>query len=146
MRELLNELRSILDLQKVQAEDRGAVTQMLVGEALGNGLEIPSSPVDNPVQYFRLTHRDRVLETLSEVNEHLIIDIDQTADLAYKLWITRYRMVHEAGSAVTKRLMKTIMCMGGFEIPPHYAQLGAKYPDAHAHRYLIESAKEIRDE
>lgn len=141
MREAISEIRAAMDHLNVRTEDRPAMTQLLVGEIVGNGLTVPSSPVENPITFFRLNHREQALKFLSEINEQLVIDIDATLEVAYKLWVTRYRLIHEPGSAVTKRLLSLMIRDGGYQIPPHLVELSNRYPTAYANEYMVNSFK-----
>lgn len=141
MRKILEELRASLDLNNVKREDRGEMTNLLIAEAVGNALSMPSSPVENPISHFRLHHREMVMDTLSQINEQHVIDIDAVATIVFKLWTMRYRMVHKPGHATTKRLLGAMVRDGGFEIPPGLAKLANQYPGVQANCYLIDATK-----
>lgn len=129
MQKLIRAISASLDLHNVAPQDRGAMTQLMVGEAVGAHLQVPSSPVEEPVSYFRLHLREEAINVASCVNERLVIDIDGVVELAYKLWITRYRLVHEATCGASKRLLQAVVAEGGCNIPPPVSEAFKRYPN-----------------
>lgn len=142
MQNIVKEIRYILESNKVPFEDRGMATELLAADAVGNCLSVPSAPVKDPVAHFRLQLREDALNKLSLINEQQVIDLDRTLDLAYKLWLTRYRLVHEAGSLMTQKLMAKMVSCGGFDIPPQVSDVACRYPNLYANRWLMDEVKD----
>lgn len=72
----------------------------LVGGAIGAYLDMPSSPVDIPRNYFLVNHSERVKSMLGAINEVYPINFDLALTLADNMFLTRYRLVFEPAYAV----------------------------------------------
>ena len=61
-----------------------------VGLAFGGSTGLPSSPVDNPMQYWAATHRLPMNEKISFLNEQVVFDYKAAIDVATNVWMGRY--------------------------------------------------------
>jgi hypothetical protein len=71
------------------------VLMTTLGIAVGYQLSIPSAPVTNAEDYWLATHGDTAKRLISEVNEQAMVPFDTTYRIAQRVWMTRYRLVHE---------------------------------------------------
>lgn len=65
-----------------------------LGIAVGYQVPVPSSPVANPNDYWLSNHADIAKHMISDVNEELLVPYKQTYEMARRVWLTRYRLVH----------------------------------------------------
>lgn len=142
MQNLIAAVNDILADQKVSLADRPAAVALLVAEAVGNSLPLPTSPVDDPFAYFRNTHQVNLNHTLDEVNKGCVIDIDEVEAVVFKLWLTRYRLVHQPENPRAQKLLKMLMDSGAEDIPARYTSLSQQYPALYANRCVMASMAE----
>jgi len=143
MKDLIRQIQCIVEQNGVELMDRSSAVAFLVAEAVGNTLSIPTSPVDNPVHWFRLNHVIHLNSVLSKVNEELVIDIDEVVLVVSKLWLTRYRLVHQPESPATKNLLQLVMAQGGGDVPSRFAEISQKYRLLYSTGSLMEAAKNV---
>jgi hypothetical protein len=136
-------IQSTLRDANVALQDRARMTELLTAEAVANCLSIPSSPVENGTGFYISQHKVNVLEKLSAVNEHIVVDIDQAETLVLQLWLTRYRMVHQATDQRISRLMRIAIREGNYSIPKIYTEMAATYPDTEIRRYHTDDEKDL---
>lgn len=85
---------------KLDPLEKSQYLATLVGGAIGACLDMPSSPVDIPRNYFLVNHSARVNEILGSINEVFPINFDLAVSLADNMFLTRYRLVFEPAFAV----------------------------------------------
>lgn len=127
----------------VALKDRAKAIEVCVAEMIASCLEIPTSPVAELQSYFFAHGKVKALEKLSEVNEHVVIDIDRACDLVYRIWKLRYCMVHRPNDPTVGRLVVNAVNTNSGQIPEAYREVIRKYPDVGLSRYQIEDAKEV---
>lgn len=67
----------------------------ILGSAIGANLDMPSSPVDIPRNYFLNNHSERVSAIIGSVNEVFPINFDLALSIADNVFLARYRLVFE---------------------------------------------------
>lgn len=67
----------------------------ILGSAIGASLDMPSSPVDIPRNYFLNNHSERVSSIIGSVNEVFPINFDLAISIADNVFLARYRLVFE---------------------------------------------------
>lgn len=75
----------------------GVRSQMLpyvVAMAVSKTLPIPSSPVEEVSNYFRVTHGVAIRNIISEINEVIVFDTPVAVELTRQLWELRYNAAH----------------------------------------------------
>ena len=95
LREIMGRVGTSLD-----AVERSKYIATLIGSCIGATLDMPSTPVDIPRNYFLITHGERVGCILCAVNELFPINIDLATSIADNVFLTRYRLVFEPAFAV----------------------------------------------
>lgn len=143
MHNITNTVSDILTYAAVSVEDRKMVTELLVAEALGVCLPIPSSPTDAPNNLFLSLHKLKVVEKLCQVNESIVIDVDRACDLVYNVWLARYRLVHCPNDSRVTRLVELAIRSECSSIPNDVAAVLAKYPKAKIGKYILEKSDEV---
>ena len=142
MRELIANIMDIVSEQKVSLTDRPAAVALLVAEAVGNTLAIPTSPVTDPTGYFRNMHQGQLNHMLDEINKICVIDIDEVESVVHKLWLTRYRLVHQPDSPRVQQLFKMLIETGCPDIPARYTNLTQQYRGLYANNYVMSAIVE----
>lgn len=77
------------------ADEKAKYMASVLGSVIGTTLDMPSSPVDIPRNYFLTNHKHAVGEYLCAINEVFPINIDLAMSLADNVYLTRYRLVFE---------------------------------------------------
>ncbi|MND14865.1 hypothetical protein D3C81_483430 [compost metagenome] len=134
-------LQFALDYGQVQFADRSKVTSLLVADALSTQLPLPTSAVDSPEAWYRNTIRMNLGRALNVINEQHVIDMDIVEDLVFKLWIARYRLVHEPTHPGVSSLLKNMVLCGDITDPVS-VQLAQQYKVVYQNQSVIEAFKE----
>lgn len=95
LREIMGRVGTSLD-----AVERSKYVASLLGASIGASLDMPSSPVDIPRNYFLITNGERVACILGAINELYPINIDLATSIADNVFLTRYRLVFEPAFTV----------------------------------------------
>lgn len=77
------------------AEEKAKYLASLLGSVIATTLDMPSTAVDIPRNFFLTNHKQRVTEFVCEVNELFPINVDLAISLADNIFMTRYRLVFE---------------------------------------------------
>lgn len=77
------------------AEEKAKYLAMVLGGVIAATLDMPSTAIDIPRNFFLTSHKQRVTEFLCEVNEIFPINIDLALSLTDNVYMTRYRLVYE---------------------------------------------------
>ncbi len=75
-------------------KDKEVFCALLLSRAIAFNLQLPSSPVESPLNYYNDNYVDLVNDLLTEVNDSQIIPFEATKKLIIKLWVYRYQMVY----------------------------------------------------
>ncbi|MNU54526.1 hypothetical protein D3C71_435840 [compost metagenome] len=134
-------LQFALDYGKVQFADRSKVTSLLVADALSTQLPLPTSAVDSPEGWYRNSIRMNLGRALNVINEQHVIDMDIVEDLVFKLWIARYRLVHEPTHPGVSSLLKNMVLCGDITDPVS-VQLAQQYSVVYQNQSVVEAFKE----
>ena len=120
MQQVINSVMAALDGRQVPLPLRGKIIAFSLARAMGYDLALPTSSVDSPALYFNTTHRPQLELVLSAVNEIVVFDIGEVEELAYKVWLARYRLVHEMTSVKAALLLDILVADGNGQIAPIY--------------------------
>lgn len=85
---------------KLTPVEKSQYVASVLGSAIGATLDMPSSPVDIPRNYFLVNHSERVNCILGAINEICPINFDLAMTLADNMFLTRYRLVFEPAFAL----------------------------------------------
>ena len=107
--------------------DRPAITCYVIAKSLGHLFALPTSKVENPYKYFRDTHLLHLHEEVSKVNEEVVVDVDEVESLILKIWMMRYRLVHETNHPQVKHYIANLIKLGAADVPKPYVDLMNKY-------------------
>lgn len=130
-------IQRALDCGEVQFADRTKVVSLLVADALAAQLPLPSSAVDHPEAWYRNTLRINIGQALNVINEQHVIDMDIVENLVFKLWITRYRLCHDATHPAASSLLKNLLLCGEVTDPVS-CEIANRYKCVYENRDLIE--------
>lgn len=129
-----------LDWGKVQFSDRSKVISLMVADALATQLPLPTSRLDNPESWYRNTLRTNIGKSLNLINEEHVIEMDTVEELVFKLWIARYRLVHEPTHPAISSLLKHLV-LSGEVTDPVSCQLGQQYRVVYENQDLVDAFK-----
>ncbi len=118
-----------LDRCGVSLQERGYLLTVAFARAVAYRLPLPAEPVENPYRYFIETHKAAAEEMLSEINERVVLDIDAAADLLQRVWIFRYRLVHDAHNVAVRNFLDAMIRVGSRELPPAVSELMVRCKD-----------------
>ena len=99
---------------------RAMSTSIALGRTLSNSLTLPSSPVDNPLQYFKIQNQLNLESLISTINEIVIIDTNAVLDYATKFYEYRYASVHPTPHVIA--LNKQSAIADFFSISKHFSK------------------------
>lgn len=133
-------IQNQLDWGKVQFSDRSRVTSLMVADALATQLPLPTSRLDNPDSWYRNTLRGNIGKALNCINEEHVIEMDVVEELVFKLWIARYRLVHEPTHPAVSSLLKNLVLSGEIT-DPISCQLGQQYRAIYENQELVDAFK-----
>lgn len=111
----------------VELIDRAHALSYITARALGMHFTLPTSKVENPYKFFRDTHQVTLHRLVSEINEELVVDVDEVESLVLKLWLVRYRLVHEPYAVQVRDLLTNLVRNGVSDIPQVYTDIANKY-------------------
>lgn len=121
--------------------DRPAYNTLSVAKLLSRTLPLPTSAVDNPRVWYRNTLSLNLLQTLSDINEVYVLDLDETESLTYKLWEMRYQLVHGVNSPTVELLLNTLIKQGTVEVPESYVRMANQHDHLDASPALFATIK-----
>ena len=134
-------IQRALDCGEVQFADRCKVVSLLVADALSSQLPLPTSAVDSPEAWYRNTLRINIGKALNVINEQHVIDMDIVEELVFKLWITRYRLVHAPSHPAASSLLKNLVLCGEITDPVS-CEIATRYKCVYENRDLIDVFKD----
>lgn len=102
-------IRNMISSLNVPEQERRDILNYTVSVALATSMALPSGPVENPYNYFSENHTLAVNEVVSAINEEMQIDARAVADNVKKMWLVRYRMVHESRAQEQVALFNAVL-------------------------------------
>lgn len=69
---------------------RSQLTSLVIGKALASSLNLPSAPVDDIADFYRLNIFIGLQSKVSGLNELSVIDVDAVLDYTARFYTTRY--------------------------------------------------------
>lgn len=116
LRQLTNAFTDQLNSCNIGLYDRARATAILAASVVGRDLILPSAKVDNARSYYRSSVKTAVYERLNEINEAVPLDLDVAEDLIFRVWYTRYLLVHEPSHPLGQQLLGMAICVGVSEV------------------------------
>jgi len=135
MNKLSAKIVSHLRSKEVELADRNTAITYMASRCISSNLHLPTSTVENPFAYFRMTHTENIMEEINKINEDLVVDVDGIQSLISKMWILRYRLVHEPYSPQVRDVISTLIASGVSDIPKQYSELATKYDELRLEDY-----------
>lgn len=114
---------SILDSADVAVADRQKLLCTALARVVAYSLPIPTEAVENAYDFFSATYSDQVSREACKINEHCIIDIDAVVDLTQRIWLFRYRLVHDGSNSTVRQFLDAMIRVGTREVPPNVSEL-----------------------
>lgn len=133
MQKMISNVSCALDARLVPLPLRGKIVAFALARALAYSFQLPSSSVSSPAAYFNTTHRVEMESAVSAVNEVVVLDTGAVEDLTYKIWLLRYRIVHEMQAVDTCLLIDVLVADGDGHLPVNYLE-AVKLDDGRALR------------
>lgn len=119
----LNKIIHILDGANITADKRGAILSLGLARAIGYNLDLPTSPVDDPVTFYISNVQSLAETVVSQVNEQVAIDVRKTCDLIKAVWTFRYRLVYQANNPTVRAFLDGLVKVGSTEFPGYVSEL-----------------------
>lgn len=146
MHQLTYSILETVRRKNVPIKDRAKAIELCVGETIACCLEIPTAPVAELNNYFLAHCKVKVMDQLSEVNEHTVIDMDRACNLVYVIWKMRYSLVHRPNDPTTGRLVIVAVNSNERSVPQVYRDIIRDYPEVALSRYEIQDIQEVEHE
>lgn len=127
MSDLIHFVKDSLNTIKPNLEDRLDVTSFLVAQSLSGAFSLPTSAVEDPYKFFRDTHFVALQKAISDVNEEVMVDIEEVESIVLKLWVMRYRLVHDTNNYVVRKFINQLISCDTVNIPEKYRNMIKKY-------------------
>lgn len=83
------------DLSAVVTRDRREVLGITAGVLIAMRLPLPTSPVEEIVNFYVATHEGTVSRMLDGVNEELFVNTNKAIEVARNVYMLRYRSVYD---------------------------------------------------
>lgn len=119
----LNKIIQIMDGANLTADKRGAVISLALARAIGYNLDLPTSPVNDPVTFYISNVQSLAETVVSQVNEQVAIDVRKTSDLIKAVWTFRYRLVYQAANPTVRSFLDGLVKVGSTEFPGYVSEL-----------------------
>lgn len=102
-------------------EDRKYLVALAISRAIGYNLALPTSAVESHSKYFNDTHKDVVENTLVDINEMSVINIQECFELTFKIWKMRYQLVFNPRALDVIKMLDNEVIFGNEEVPQIYS-------------------------
>lgn len=142
MSTLLRLVKNLTNNKDIAPKDLSHIVSITVAEAIGAKLAIPSEPVLNPTSYFKMKHQVAVQSAANTLNSYVLVDIDDITDMAFHLWLFRYKLVHATNDPKEGRIATLIMLSDSTYMPSAYTKALEKHPDVYLTRWKLEDLEE----
>ena len=90
---LSNETKKFIQNIPAVSKNNQEVLAMAVSKVIANELVLPSSPVENPIDFYLYTTYTGAREVISCINELVVIDINRVQELVKTFWLVRYNIL-----------------------------------------------------
>ncbi len=94
MLKVVSSITSLLSESGKQGQDRAIFAAVLISRSIAVCLQLPTSPVANPYEFFNSSHAATVNSVVSAINEAMVINVGEVQRLTREQWVARYRMVY----------------------------------------------------
>ena len=120
-------ITSALDQLAVPLENRSRLLSIAFSRAVGYQLPLPTSPVEDAYRYYNETHKVGVEAQVAAINERIVLDIDATVDLTFRIWLFRYRLVYDSNNTAMRAFLDAAVKVGSRELPAPLSEWMIKY-------------------
>lgn len=142
MHKVMRAINDIIEANQVELADKVKLTEIMICELLACKLAIPTSPVEDTKAIFLAQHKANVLRKLYLANEIKVLNIDFCIETIYKLWLIRYKLVHEPHSQTMLRLVQAAVTSNNSHISNGAVEVFNKYPSAFLTTFQIHDLEE----
>lgn len=128
----LNTQKIISDLANsgVALADQGYLVSVALAKVAAYRLPLPTTPIENPVLYFITKFKTDVVNSLSALNEAMVIDLGNILELTQSLWLFRYRLVYDINNSIVRQFLEASSKVGSRELPLKLSEWLIKYDDS----------------
>jgi hypothetical protein len=106
--ELKNQITVVRAIGEIPSSTRAKLIETGLARAVAYGVDLPTSPVGNPITYFASNGSD-AKACLAAINEVNVIDISRILNLATTIWLARYNMVFVPSSRESMELTAQVL-------------------------------------
>lgn len=128
LRQLTNEINNHINSANVGLYDRPCATALLAASVVSRDLALPSAKVDNPKAHYRNAIQPAVFDSLNTINEAVPLCMDTAEDMIFRMWYTRYLLVHDHTNPVAKKLLCLVIAAGDSAMDNAMVEFLGKYP------------------
>lgn len=111
---LSSETKNFLQNIQLTAKSNQEVIMMALAKSIANALQMPSSPVENPSEFYLHTTFQNMRNTLSHVNELVVVDLARAQDLIKTFWLIRYNILYPRKKLFVTNAIKSESHFFGF--------------------------------
>ena len=90
---LSNETKNFIQNVPTISKNNQEVLAMAISKVVANELVLPSSPVDNAIDFYLHTTYAGAREIISCINELVVVDINRVQELVKTFWLVRYNIL-----------------------------------------------------
>lgn len=116
-------IAELFDAQNVPYENRTRLLTLALARALAYALPIPVTAVADPYIHFTTELKMEVDRTAAVFNERIVLSLDAVAETTRRLWLCRYRLVHQANSSAVRQFLDAMVRVGSPTVPPEVSAL-----------------------
>lgn len=107
----------------VPFEQRSKLLSLALARAIAYHLPLPCERVQDPYIYFTTELKMTVDRTVAKYNEVILLDFNAVAETTRRLWLFRYRLLHDCYSPNVLSFMDAMVRVGCKEVPAEVSTL-----------------------
>lgn len=101
------------DMSAVPTADRRDILGIVAGILVGTKLTLPTTPIEELVNYYVSTHEGVAAKLFSQVNEREFINTSKALETTRNIYLFRYKLLHDE-----KTILKLLPIMQQNDVTP----------------------------
>lgn len=113
---------AIRDKRVPENTDQGHLATVIVAASVAYRLPLPTSPVMRPKEWYLQHCLSGSEEAIGQLNEHIVMDANETDKLTRTVWLMRYRILH---TPFSEQAIHALLCSledSSFDVAPVYRE------------------------
>lgn len=115
-------LTATMESLGVPLEERSDLLAISLARAIGYKTPVPAEPLQSPSQFFEEHYRSQVDETLAQINERVVFNLNEISNLVASIWLFRYRMVHDPYNVAVRDFLDVMSKVGDDKFPTRVSE------------------------